>query len=277
MAVAGTSGEQAPGDGTPAAGGPAGWQERARSFGQVAGDYSALRPGYPDDAVAYAVGGVEGHSARRRVLDLAAGTGLLTEKLAAAGHDVLAVEPADGMRAKLVERLRSVAASAGTAEAIPLPDGDVDVVTAAQAAHWFDPGPAAGELLRVLRPGGAVSFVWNMRDERMAWSRELDALLARQDVERFTPSEVTQAFVPLLDARLETFESLVVQRMTPDDLVAGIATRSYVATMAEPRRGQFLGSVRELLATHPETRDLDVVDVRLVTSVWRLLPRSLAA
>lgn len=254
---------------------PVSWQERSRSFGSVAADYTDLRPGYPDDAVAFAVGGSAGHDPVRRVLDLAAGTGLLTEKLVTAGHDVLAVEPAEGMLAKLAERLPSVTACVGTAEAIPLPDGDVDVVTAGQAAHWFDPATAAPELVRVLRPGGAVSFVWNMRDDRMAWSRELDALLAQESVERFTPRGVTETFVPALDAELETSESVIVQRLPPDALVRSLATRSYVATMSEQRRADFLGSVHDLLAAHPDTRGLEVIDVRLVTSVWRLRPRNL--
>jgi SAM-dependent methyltransferase len=252
---------------------PAGWQERARSFGAVAGGYSSLRPGYPDDVIAFAVGGADGHARRLRVLDLAAGTGLLTVPLVAAGHDVVAVDPAAGMLERLLARLPSVPALEGSAESIPLPDADIDVVTAAQAAHWFDPAPAAAELRRVLRPGGAITFVWNMRDDRVAWSAALDALLAQEQVERFSPRAVTEAFVRELGADLETYESLSVQRQSPDDVVAGLATRSYVATMPESRRADFLGAVRELLATHPDTRGREVVEVRLVSSAWRMLPR----
>jgi SAM-dependent methyltransferase len=179
------------------------------------------------------------------------------------------------MLEKLAARLPSVTALRGAAESIPLPDADVDVVTAAQAAHWFDPAPASAELRRVLRPGGAVTFVWNMRDDRVPWSAELDALLAREQVERFTPRGVTEAFVRELDAELQTYESVAIQRQAPEDVVAGIATRSYVATMTDQRRDDFLGSVRELLATHPDTRGRDVVEVRLVSSAWRMLPRGL--
>jgi SAM-dependent methyltransferase len=252
--------------------GPVGWQERSRSFGSVAGGYSSVRPGYPDDVVAFAVGGAERAARRLRVLDLAAGTGLLTAPIAAAGHDVVAVEPAAGMLTQLATRLPSVPALEGTAEAIPLPDADVDVVTAGQAAHWFDPVPAAAELRRVLRPGGAVTFVWNMRDDRVAWSAELDALLEKEQVERFSPRAVTAAFVRELAADLQTYESVAVQRQTPDEVVAGLATRSYVATMSEQRRADFLGAVRELLATHPDTRGREVVEVRLVCSAWRMIP-----
>ena len=151
----------------------------------MAGGYSAVRPGYPDDVVAFAVGGADGATRPLRVLDLAAGTGLLTAPIVAAGHDVVAVEPAAGMLAQLAAQLPSVTARAGSAKSIPVADDDVDVVTAGQAAHWFDPGPTAAELRRVLRPGGAVTFVWNMRDDRVAWSAELDALLTQAQVERF--------------------------------------------------------------------------------------------
>jgi SAM-dependent methyltransferase len=185
----------------------------------------------------------------------------------------VAVDPAAGMLERLLARLPSVPALEGSAESIPLPDADVDVVTAAQAAHWFDPAPAAAELRRVLRPGGAITFVWNMRDDRVGWSAALDALLAQEQVERFSPRAVTDAFVRELGAELQTYESLAVQRQSPDDVVAGLATRSYVATMPESRRADFLGAVRELLATHPDTRGREVVEVRLVSSAWRMLPR----
>ena len=84
------------------------------------------------------------------VLDLAAGTGKLTRALAAGGATVIAVEPVAEMRAALPD---SVTALDGTAEAIPLEDGSVDLVTVAQAFHWFD-GPAAlAEIHRVLEAG----------------------------------------------------------------------------------------------------------------------------
>jgi SAM-dependent methyltransferase len=170
-----------------------------------------------------------------------------------------------------------VLALEGSAEAIPLPDADVDVVTAAQAAHWFDPARAAGELRRVLRPGGAVGLVWNMRDDRVAWSAGLDALLAAEQVERFTPRDVAEGLARALDADLEVHEAVAVQHQTPEEVVAGLATRSYVGTMAEQRREQFLGAVHDLLATHPDTRGRDVVEVRLVSSAWRLRPRAVRA
>lgn len=53
----------------------------------------------------------------------------------------------------------------GTAEHTGLPDGCVDLVTAAQAFHWFDADAFGAECRRILRPGGRVLLVWNIRRE----------------------------------------------------------------------------------------------------------------
>jgi hypothetical protein len=55
-------------------------------------------------------------------------------------------------------------------------------------------------------------------------------------------------------------------------VVAGIATRSYVATMDDARRARFLAEVRAVLDTHPDTRGRDLVDLPYRTDAYRLTP-----
>ena len=126
--------------------------DRAASFDRAAAVYQATRPSYPDDAVRWSV-----PAQARDVLDLAAGTGKLTERLVALGWHVVAVEPSDAMRAELTAALPAVEAFPGTAERMSLPDASVDAVTIAQAWHWVDPPAASAEIARVLRPGGQVA------------------------------------------------------------------------------------------------------------------------
>jgi SAM-dependent methyltransferase len=147
-------------------------RRRATSFGAVAGAYERGRPGYPDDAVRWLAG-----TAPRDVVDLGAGTGKLTRSLVALGHRVTAVEPLPEMLDELRAAMPDAVGVAGSAESIPLDDGSADVVTCAQAFHWFDHGPALAEIARVLRPGGRLALVWNTRDERVAWVEELSELM----------------------------------------------------------------------------------------------------
>src|SRR5215218_9289383 len=126
---------------------------RAASFGSVGGEYERGRPSYPTEAVAWLVG-----TDPLRVVDLGAGTGKLTRRLLALGHDVVAVEPAPGMLEQLEVELPAVTALAGTAEAIPVADGDADAVVAGQAFHWFDAERALPEVARVLCPGGRLGL-----------------------------------------------------------------------------------------------------------------------
>lgn len=123
-------------------------------FDPVAEDYELGRAGWPPQVV----DGVEAEV----VLDLAAGTGKLTRLLVERFPRVIAVEPLAGMRAVLERVVPDAESLEGTAEAIPLPDASVDAVFVAEAFHWFDAPAAAGELARILRPGGVLRLVFNV-------------------------------------------------------------------------------------------------------------------
>lgn len=134
-------------------------------FASKVDDYAAARPSYPPQLFEF-LRSVVGVNQGARVADVGAGTGLFTTGLLHLGYEVLAVEPSEGMRRAADARLGGVpgySSAHGCAEAMPLPDGSVDLVTAAQAFHWFDTERARAEFLRVLKPGGRVALVWNDR------------------------------------------------------------------------------------------------------------------
>ena len=130
--------------------------------------YASARPTYPVALGQWLVGlGL----LSGRVADVGAGTGLFTRLLLTHGEGpafaVDAVEPNPEMRAQLETALdQEVTAGRlrvhdGTSETTPLASVSVSLITAAQAAHWFDPPPTVQEFRRVLIPGGRILLVWN--------------------------------------------------------------------------------------------------------------------
>lgn len=143
-------------------------RDRALSFGSVAEDYEATRPGWPLDPFSEVLAHF-GVRDQPDVVDVAAGTGKLTRTLAQLAGTLVAVEPDASLRAVLERVLPEVGVFDGTAEALPVPSASADVVCAGQAFHWFDVEAALGEIARVLRPGGVVIACWNSPPEDGTW------------------------------------------------------------------------------------------------------------
>ena len=134
------------------------------SFGAVARDYDRLRPSPPPGAVDWLL-----PERRDVVVDLAAGTGLLTRALSGKVGHVIAIEPDERMRSVLQARSGDVEVLAGRGEAIPLPDASADAVFVSSAWHWMDPELAVPEISRVLRDGGRFAVIWTGREPDIEW------------------------------------------------------------------------------------------------------------
>jgi SAM-dependent methyltransferase len=216
-------------------------QERSLSFGAEAAAYERGRPSYPPEAIDWLL-----PAGARDVLDLGAGTGKLTTRLVERGLDVVAVDPIPEMLEVLRSALPETPALLGTAEEIPLGDNSVDAVLVAQAWHWFDPARAIPEVARVLRPGGRLGLVWNTRDERLGWVRELGRIIGRDgDPVR---NKVTLR-APFTEQQRHQVEW--TNYLTPQALIDLVASRTYCITSPAEVRTKTLDRVRELLATHP--------------------------
>ncbi len=205
----------------------------ARAFGAVADAYERARPTYPADAVAWATG-----RGRLRLLELGAGTGKLTGSLLAAGHDVLATEPDAGMLRRLRGRHPQLATVRAAAEQLPVAGRSVDVVLAAQAAHWFDHERVLAEVARVLRPGGSVVWMWNIMDTRIPWVRRLRELIASPAEVPPEPLEALGASELFGEVERATFRFW--QPLDRDSLAALVQSNSVVATMPEAQRAEVL-------------------------------------
>lgn len=235
----------------------------ALSFGAVADAYDRARPSYPRDAVAWLAG-----ERPADVVELGAGTGLLTEQLVGLGHRVLATDPSEAMLHRLRTRVAAPTV-AGTAEQIPARTRRADVVVAAQAFHWFDLSRSLPEIARVLRPGGHIALVWNLRDERIPWVRRLGQIIG-------TPVQRTDPTQALLASNLFGYvDSSTFRHWSPLDL-AGlrdlVCSRSNIAVMSELERDRVLRKVDELYESYG--RGADGMRLPYVTHCYKAVVRA---
>lgn len=235
---------------------------RARSFGAVAEAYDRVRPGYPAEAVDWLL--PEG---ARRVVDIGAGTGLLTRSLVGRGLEVVAVEPDPKMRAVLSARLPEVDAQAGSAEEIPLENGSADAIVGGQMWHWVDVGRGGAEAARVLRSGGVLGLTWNLRDTRVEWMAELGEIFGGDDQHGRPPEVMLPEGASFEDAERAEFPSF--QKLSPDDLVDFVDSRSHVQVLPEGERADLLERVDEFARTHPLLAGRETIEVPYVTTCWR--------
>ncbi len=213
--------------------------EQATSFGSQADAYDRARPEYPSEAVAWMLPAVA-----RDVADVGAGTGKLTSGLVAEARTVTAIDPDPQMLARLSERLPGIRTMVGTAEELPLPDASMDAVVFGQAWHWVDPPRASAEVARVLRPGGTLGLIWNIRDDAEPWVRELTAVMHTSDAEDLIAAGGPVVGEPFGALEHETFPWTA--SFTVDSLVELAASRSYIITATPERRDEVLAGVRAL-------------------------------
>jgi SAM-dependent methyltransferase len=231
-------------------------------------DYVKTRPSYPRGVLDVLRDGC-GLSAASTASDLGSGTGLFTRLLLESGATVHAVEPNDEMRAAAQATLgdtpgfRSVA---GRAEATSLGPGSVEIVTAAQAFHWFDVEATHREMRRILRTpatgqdaGSSVALVWNDRDlEATPFLREYEELLIRRCPryrELQGKADSNGKFDALLGRGRWTRRTVAnEQQLDREGLVSRLLSSSYAPRPGEPTHDETMAELRSIFDRRAESR-----------------------
>lgn len=214
-------------------------RELGAAFTDQGAEYDRLRPGYPAaalDAILAAAPGA--HDA----VDLGAGTGKLSWALVDRRLAVTAVDPSAAMLAAAREARPGVDALAtvvGTAEATGLAADTADLVTAAQAWHWFDADAACREIARILRPGGALALVWNTLDVQIPWVHRYSRIMHAGDVLK---EDFDAPPAPGFTVRERSMHRWEDPRTT-HELIDLARTRSYVITAPAARRERVLANL----------------------------------
>jgi SAM-dependent methyltransferase len=245
-------------------------------FSDRADDYARWRPGYPQAAVDAALAGF---APPVRVVDVGCGTGIASRAFAAAGCEVSGVEPDAIMRSTAMshatpESLRYVD---GRAEATGLDDACADVVVVAQAFHWFDFDPALLEFWRLLRTGGRLALMWNVRSvEDPFMSSYAEVVSAAQDHTERQGKRVSRSRVAspdespwFSDAQRLTFPN--TSHLPWEGIVGRLSSASYFPREGSVRES-LLGRLRVAFELHARDGQVDYVQTTALTLATRAEP-----
>lgn len=245
--------------------------ETARAgFSQEPDRYDRGRPEYPSGVVEL-LGDLFGLKASSVLVELGAGTGKFTQRLVDAGLRPIAVEPIRAMREELRRRKLPTTILGAVAERLPFRDDCLEAVVAAQAFHWFALDRALPELARVLKLWGGVGLVWNVRDDRVRWQRELTRLL--DEYRSGTPTHHTKAWTRAF-ARSPAFETISVRSFHHDQpmddarLVDRVSSVSFIALLPPERRAELLERARDVAREAPRDPETGLYAMRYRTDVY---------
>ncbi len=242
-----------------------------RGFSIEAQAYARGRPEYPADVLGWLMRNL-GLAPGKAVVDLGAGTGKFTRLLVETGVEVIAVEPVEAMRAQLTRSLPRVRALAGSAEAIPLDAASVDVLVCAQAFHWFATEEALAEIHRVLKPGGRLGLVWNVRDQSVDWVAETTRIITpyEGDAPRFNTGDWRKAFGGgRYFSQLE--ETSFAHRhvgSAQEVILDRFLSVSFIAALPPAEKDSVAQQLRNLAASHPALRGLDTISFPYRTEAY---------
>lgn len=227
-------------------------------------NYVKYRPDYPREIIPFLAANC-GLTPESVVADVGCGTGISSRMFLENGNRVIGVEPNAAMRDAAVGQLAEYPRFSivdGTSADTTLPDAGVDIVTAAQAFHWFEPVATRREFARILKLDGYVVLIWNIRQlDTTPFLIEYEAFLQRfgNDYnfvrhENITERELAAFFQK--EYGIATFAN--VQVFDFDGLKGRMLSSSYMPNEKSPIYGKMIEELRALFAKHAENGRIEV-------------------
>ena len=242
----------------------------AEGYSVAAAHYEKGRPTYPPEVDRW----LRDDLALRKgktALDLGAGTGKFLPHLRRTEATVVALEPVAAMLAQLVEGNPGIEAKQGSADHIPLTSSSIDAVVCAQSFHWFASAEALQEIRRVLKAGGVLGLVWNIRDESAEWVAELKSIFDAYsgDAPRFHTQEWRKVFPAAGFGSLSETRFLHGHTGPPEHVIVDrVLSTSFIAALPAAERMRVAARVRQLIASTPDLAGKSEVTMPYVTAAY---------
>ncbi|MCP4300658.1 MAG: class I SAM-dependent methyltransferase [Gammaproteobacteria bacterium] len=225
--------------------------DSTQRFSKRVEDYVRYRPGYPAGLVPRLLEET-GLGAGAVVADIGSGTGIFTHLLLQQDLRVYAIEPNAPMREAAKALLGDnpqFTSVASPAEDTSLASDSLDLLTAAQAFHWFNNDAAKTEFRRILKPAGQLALVWNRRKLSQPFQKAYDGILREFAPEygkvnhmNLDDSEIAGVFAP---DEMQVLHFDYSQRFDFSSLLGRLKSSSYCPTEDS---AHYIPLVTELLA-----------------------------
>jgi len=257
-------------------------------------NYVKYRPTYPREVLGLFKSKM-GLTRESVVADIGSGPGISARRFLENGNTVYCVEPNDAMRAAAESLLGEYAGFRsvnGDSENTTLDDASVDFVTAAQAFHWFRPEPTKREFRRILKPGGYVVLMWNMRQlDSTPFLREYEQFIIDHSTDyqevrheriagplRDSPAaragqqekaEIAAEMINFFDSGFEHASFLNIQVFDFEGLKGRLFSSSYMPAEGSDEGDRVETDLRSLFDKHAQNGRIEILyDTNIFYSKW---------
>jgi SAM-dependent methyltransferase len=219
-------------------------------------EYAIGRPSYPVEILK--VIRELGVNIQSTIADIGAGTGILTHMLGSLECNVLAIEPNEQMLEecrKYCNELNNIQFIAAPAEKTSLKENSVDIITIAQAFHWFDKELCKKEFQRILKENGYVVILWNEMQNDSQFAKEYTTVLNKYKVKttaaisNFDPDEEKLNFFGQ-DYTKVYYENW--QTATEEGFVGGALSLSYTPSKLDNTYEEFVAELHQLFSKYQQ-------------------------
>jgi SAM-dependent methyltransferase len=217
-------------------------------------NYTKFRPSYSTEVITLLTTKL-GLNKGSAIADLGSGTGIFSELLLNAGFKVFGVEPNDAMRLEAERRLSkygNFTSVIGRGEDTGLPDDCVDLITVAQAFHWFEPMKSKKEFDRILKADGAVALLWNVRVNTTPQMLEYEKLKVDFGTDYLLTKRADENTIKVFfaDRAYETYIFPNNQLLDFATLKGQLLSSSYIPTEEHPRFNDMMAALQDIFARY---------------------------